>query len=165
MGTKSKNTNVEAPGVFDPRWKWKEGVLTGVAASVVMGAMIAVTNTDQLGLVAALYGFPESIGASLVVHLFHGAIFGALFAAIHSDPAFHRATDRPAKGALAGMAFGVVLGVVGAGLIMPMWVQSIGLDSSMAVPHFTPLVLGWHVVYGTVLGLLFSGITGEKQLV
>jgi hypothetical protein len=165
MGTKSSSKNVEAPGVFDPRWKWKEGALTGVAASLVMGAVIAVTNTDQLGMMSGLYGAPESVGASAVLHLFHGAVFGALFAAIHSDPAFHRATDRPAKGALAGMAFGVLLGIVGAGLILPMWVQSIGIGASMSVPHFTPIILGWHVVYGTVLGLLFSGITGEKQLV
>jgi hypothetical protein len=35
----------------------------------------------------------------------------------------------------------------------------------MMVPNFQPVVLGWHVVYGAVLGLLFSGITGQKQLV
>lgn len=87
-----------------------------------------------------------------------------LFAGIHSNPAFHQATDRPIKGAVAGKAFGILLGIVGAGLLMPMWVQNIGLSASMTVPNFTPLVLGWHVVYGAVLGLLFSGITGTKRL-
>lgn len=165
MGTKSKNPGVEIPGVFDPRWKWKEGAVTGVAASIVMGAVIAVTNTSELGIVAGLYGGPDSVGASVAVHLLHGAVFGILFSAIHSDPAFHRATDRPSKGALAGTAFGIVLGLVGAGIIMPMWVQSIGLSSTMMVPNFDPVVLGWHVIYGGVLGFLFSGITGQHQLV
>jgi len=164
MATDSKHGTVDAPGVFDPRLRWKAGILSGAVASIVMGVLIVFTGSNELGLIAGLYGAPQTVGASAVVHVFHGVLFGLLFAAIQSDPALHHATDRPVKGTLVGTVFGIVLGIVGAGLILPMWVQSIGLDSTMTVPHITPLVLGWHIVYGAVLGLLFSGTTGEHRL-
>lgn len=147
---------VETPEAFEGTLAWKGGAVAGFAAAIVMGVAISIVELDTLQLaIAGLYGFEGSLAAGWIAHLAHGTLFGLIFAGILSDPGLHRIDDWAWKSAVAGVVYGLVLAVLGAGIIMPMWQGVVGLPTPEAIPNVTTPTVLWHVVYGVVLGGLF----------
>ncbi|WP_254534800.1 histidine kinase [Halomarina litorea] len=145
-----------APGEFDVAWAWKGGAVAGLAATVVMGAVITVVDLPTLrGAIAGLYGFEGSLVAGWLAHLVHGTLFGVLFAWLLSDPGLYRVHEWVWKSVLAGVVYAVVLAVVGAGIVMPIWLDAVGVAAQPGIPNVTTASLVWHIVYGVVLGALF----------
>lgn len=149
-------------GVADPfeaRWAWKSGAVAGLVATVAMGLAITATDLSTLRLaVAGLYGFEGSLLAGWLVHLAHGTVFGVVFAAVLSDPGLFRLTERRWKTTLAGVVYGIVLAVGGAGVIMPIWLGVAGVSVPATVPNVTVPILWWHLLYGAVLGAVFPSV-------
>jgi len=154
MGIEDERT--ELPAAFDGSWAWRGGAVAGAIATVAMGVAISLMDLELLRVaIAGLYGLEGSLAAGWIAHLVHGIIFGLIFAAFLSDPALYRVEETLWKSVVAGVVYGVVLTVVGAGLIMPMWLSAVGFQTPPSMPNVTLPSLVWHLVYGTVLGLLF----------
>lgn len=126
-----------------------------------MGVAIALTDLATLGVaIAGLYGQEGALLAGWVAHLTHGTLFGVVFAAILSDPGLYRVSEWVWKSVASGVVYGLVLAVVGAGVVMPIWLSAVGFATPPAIPHVTLPLLGWHVLYGLVLGVPFPFVDG-----
>lgn len=134
---------------------WKGGALAGIAGGVVMGAMMSVMMAPVLEMaIPALYGIAGPAGAvGWVIHVSHGAVLGVAFVGIlQAKPGLGASTG---KSAGAGAAYGVVVWVLLAAVLMPVWLGAVGFGGAPPVPNFNPMSLVAHVVYGVVLGAVF----------
>jgi len=59
--------------------------------------------------------------------------------------------------AVLGAAYGVVLWLVAAPVLMPLWLGALGLDAQ-SVPNLDAASLAGHLVYGVVLGAAFAAV-------
>lgn len=122
------------------------GALAGLAGGVVFGAMMQAMG--MIGMVAELVG-STSIAMGWGVHLLNSAIIGGIFGAAASS------VRSWASASAAGVVYGVVWWVLGALLIMPLW---------LGMP---PLLIGetqwWslvgHLMYGLITGVSFYALT------
>lgn len=140
---------------------WKAGAAGGIAGSLVMGLLIIAMNTAVIAVaIPSLYTLapPPNPVVGMVVHLFHGAVLGVIFAGIV------RAISFESTGRIVGLGvvWGCVTWVALAGLLMPTWLAAVGSPASPPFPNFAPPSLLWHVVYGVVLGGVF--IATEDRL-
>ncbi|ELZ76342.1 histidine kinase [Haloferax larsenii JCM 13917] len=130
-------------------------VITAAAALVSGVAMGAVSEllTDSFAIIGALYGV-MNVGVGWVTHLFHSVVFGLLFAAAvcNSDP--WGATRSPAVMTGLGVAYGLFLWFFAAGIVMPLWLQLVGIDATVPTLEIPSLVA--HAVWGAVFGSLFG---------
>lgn len=150
----------ERASPFDAEWALKGGAVAGMVAAAVTAVAILVVDLPTLRqAIAGLYGSEGSLAVGLLAHLVHGTAFGILFAAILSDPVLYRVSEEPARCLGAGVVYAVVLAVAGAGVIMPMWLGIVGFADPPALPHVTAPMLGWHLVYGVVLGAAFPWVS------
>lgn len=141
---------------FETTWSWRAGALAGLVATVVMGVTISLTDLATLQeAIAGLYGQSGSLVVGWAAHLVHGVLFGLLFAAVLTDPSLYRVSDRIHVSLVAGVVYGLVLAVVGAGIVMPMWLSAVAYSGVVPVPNVTVPLLVWHLIYGAVLGVVF----------
>jgi hypothetical protein len=135
---------------------WQAGVVAGIAGGVVMGVLVSLMNPPTLEVaIASLYGLAGSGIAGWTAHLSHSAIFGVVFAALVAQPSLRSYGERIGTGAAFGVGYGVVLWVVAAALVMPIWLSAVGSPASPPFPNFATPSLLWHVVYGGVLGAVY----------
>ena len=139
---------------------WRAGVASGIAGGLVMGALMIVMNVGVIAVaIPSLYTLapPENPLVGLVVHVSHGATLGVAFAGL----AGLLGADGVAKRVGLGVGWGVVTWVGFAALVMPVWLRAVGSPASPPFPNFAPPSLLWHVVYGLVLGGVYS-IAADK---
>lgn len=144
--TETRTDERDAPG------NWKAGVVAGLAGSFVMGVLISLTNAAVVAVaIPALYGLapPPNPLAGWFVHMSHGAVFGVLFAALVGALGYG---DDATRSAGLGVAYGVVVWIVAAALLMPLWLGAVGFAGAPPFPNFAAPSLLWHAVYGAVLG-------------
>jgi hypothetical protein len=148
-------TSLEAVQSLDEAWP--AGVVAGVAGAAAMAVLLtAVAPPVIYGAIPGLYGLSGPV-AGWTVHLTHGGAFGVLFAALTLGAVSRR-------GVLAiGFGFGVVLWFVGAGAIMPIWLQSVGFPGAggLSLPNLEPVTLVGHLVWGGVTGALFPALVAR----
>lgn len=155
-GSNAVATDVEA---FEAPVHWRPGASAGFIATAVMGVAIMAVDLPTLrSVIPGLYGLSGSLLAGWVAHLAHGTLFGMVFAAVLSDPGLHRLVEWRWKTTAAGLVYGTVLAVAGAGIIMPVWLGVVGFPTPPAIPHVTAPMLAWHLVYGVVLGAVFHAL-------
>lgn len=131
-------------------------MLAGLLATVVMGIAISTMRLETLRLaIAGLYGSEGSLAVGWAAHLVHGTIFGGIFTAVLADPGLYGLTRWRWKTLVAGVVYGLVLAIVGAGIIMPIWLGVIGFPTPPELPNVTVPMLVWHALYGAVLGLVY----------
>lgn len=140
---------------------WKGGALAGLIAGLVMGALIWMMNDAVIAVaMPALYGLapPPNPIAGWVVHLFHSAVFGMIFAGLLRTEALADTLGSVTKSAGLGIVYGVVIWVVAAALVMPLWLQTVGFAGAPPFPNFAVPSLLWHAVFGVVLGALVPSV-------
>lgn len=163
MGAQPTQEETEPPTPFFTRWAWKRGAVAGFVAAFAMGlAMMLVDESVLRATIAGLYGASGNLLVGWVAHLSHGTLFGLLFAAVLSDPILYHVTESIRKAVSAGVGFGLVLAVAGAGIVMPMWLSAVGATEAPTIPYITGPLLIWHGIYGAVLGWLFVALGGEE---
>ncbi len=135
--------------------EWIAGAVAGTVATVAMGFVILATSGELFATVAGLYGQAGEPVAGMVAHAVHGAVFGVVFAVALADPRLKKATRGRRRSAVAGLGYGLVLAVVGAGIVLPIWAVALDLDAG-GIPYITASSIAWHVVYGLVLGVAFA---------
>jgi len=144
---------------FRRQWAWRGGAAAGFAATVAMGIAISLMQVPALRVaIAGLYGFEGSLVVGWVAHLIHGSLFGVVSAAMLADPGLYRLGEWVRKPVVAGVVYGLVLSVVGAGTVMPIRLGVAGVSMATSIPNVTVPLLVWHVVYGVVLGGLFPSL-------
>lgn len=156
MTTRNDLEPSEAVSPFEARWAWKGGALAGLIATVMMGLAISAVELSTLRIaIAGLYGFEGNLVVGWVAHLAHGTLFGIIFAGVMADPGLHGVSNWVWKTVIAGVVYGLVLAILGAGIIMPIWLGVAGFPTPPSIPNVTVPLLIWHGIYGVVLGSLF----------
>jgi len=152
--------------VQNPVDRLSHGVFGGLVAGLAMGVMVQLV-LGRMTAIGALYTLGEpSLTVGWVAHLFHSALFGALFAVAGGPQLVARLAARspvgdslngnslggyPA-GLLGGVAFATALWAVNIGFVWPVWLGTVGLGGP-PVPNFAVQPLVGHLVYGALLGL------------
>lgn len=153
---------VRTPTPFRSAVQWRSGASAGFVAAVLMAVVISVGSLPVLrDAIAGLYLLEGSLFAGFVTHVVHGTLFGVVFAIVLADPGLYRLTDWAWKTVAAGIVYGFLLAVGGAGILMPIWLDAVGFASPPAIPNVTVPVLTWHVVYGTVLGAVYYALESD----
>jgi two-component system OmpR family sensor kinase len=152
-------TNVDAAaatvGVEYPALR--RAVAAGLGAGVVMGGLYWATS-DALPVIGALYGV-ESVAVGWITHLFHSVVFALLFVAGASRSGLGSRVNRPLGASVAGLAWGVTLWLVAAGLIMPLWLRGVGVPATL--PNLPRIGLVGHGLWGVTLGLGYVLLGGR----
>jgi len=138
-----------------PPGRWEVGTIGGVLGAAVMGVLVLAMNPPTLAIaIPSLYGLapPPSPAAGLFVHISHGAVLGVVFAGLVGI------LDLDSRGSLvgAGIVWGVVTWIGLAAVVMPVWLSVVGSPASPPLPNFAMPSLLWHVVYGLVLGSVYT---------
>lgn len=138
------------------RVEWQAGAIGGLVAGVVMGGMLQMMMTPVITkAIPALYGM-DGMVMGWVAHLFHSLIFGLIFAGIvMATPQLRGYADKVTTSTGLGIAYGVIIWVVAAAIVMPIWLSAVGFPGAPPLPNFNPMSLVGHVVYGALLGVLF----------
>ncbi|WP_280535409.1 HAMP domain-containing sensor histidine kinase [Halopenitus sp. POP-27] len=143
------NPLVESVSVTFPNLR--RAVVASLVAGLAMGLFFQATS-GLLPVIGALYGVERPV-VGWITHLFHSVVFGLLFAAGCSWSRLRRHARNPVSVGMVGLLWGLVLWLVAAGLIMPVWLSLVGLPS--ALPNLSTLGLVGHVLWGAVLGTTF----------
>ncbi|WP_435186497.1 ATP-binding protein [Halobellus sp. EA9] len=131
-------------------------IVAGLVGGVAMGAYFQLT-AGVLPVIGSLYGI-ESPLVGWITHLFHSAIFGLLFAAGVAAPGLRRYASWPGGSGVLGLLWGVVLWLVAAGILMPLWLQLLGIPA--ALPNLSVIGLVAHAIWGTVMGITHPLVSG-----
>lgn len=129
------------------------GAIAGIAGGVVFGMLMAMM--DMLPMVGMLIGVDNAV-VGFLVHLVNSAVIGAIFGVLAWGVA---GKIGPVLGA--GMVYGVIWWVLGALILMPLWL-SVTADPVMSDMVFVVgndqwLSLMGHVIYGLITaGVLFG---------
>ena len=122
----------------------------GAAAGLVGGALFGMMMT-AMGMMEMVAGLVESssVAVGWLVHLVISAIFGAVYALVLGRP-----TTSYGRGVGLGLAYGLVVWVVGPLLVMPLW---------MGMPPFVieqPQLMSMmgHAVFGLAVGLAYRAL-------
>ncbi|MFC6837440.1 histidine kinase [Halomarina ordinaria] len=145
----SQQVRTETPVQQPTNDAWRAGVLAGILAGAVMGVLLTVQMTPVIEVaIPSLYGLEGGL-AGWVVHVAHGAVLGVGFAALVRAAGVETTV---ARSLALGLAYGVVLWVVLAVLVMPVWLGAVGAPMVPPLPNVDPMSLVGHLVYGAVLG-------------
>jgi hypothetical protein len=133
----------------------------GLVAGVVMGLTLWGLG-DGLAIIGALYGI-ESPVVGWITHLFHSVVFALLFVALTSWPPLRDRTGSVLPVTALGVAWAVVLALVAAGVLMPVWIGAVGVGD-LVFPNVTETGVLGHILWGFVLGATY-GLLREHDTV
>lgn len=129
-----------------------------VAAGVLMGWLLHAVS-GAMPVIGALYGVASPV-VGWITHLFHSVVFGLMFVAM--VPAAPGRDDWSWRLAGPGVAWGVVLWLVAAGVVMPLWLRGVGVPAPL--PNLDPVGLVGHVVWGGALALGYAALSRSDPL-
>jgi uncharacterized membrane protein YagU involved in acid resistance len=134
------------PGVIA---RIENGALAGLAGGLLFGLLMAMTG--MLPTVAGLVGSENAV-VGFGVHLVNSAVIGAIFGLLAWGFA-----DKVWRTIGAGLAYGVVWWVLGALIVMPLWL-GITMDSTMRDMVLTVEADQWmslvgHAIFGVTAAL------------
>ncbi len=127
-----------------------------VAGGVMGGAIQAMSGT--VPVIGALYGVPDPL-VGWITHEFHSVVFGLVFAGLLTGlPGAY--AGRLAARVAVGVGWGVVLWLVASGIVMPVWLNLVGIPAT--VPSVTRTALATHLLWGATLAVVYHA--GERWL-
>lgn len=144
--------------------RWPAGVAGGLVGGAAMAVLVSLMNPPTLTVaIPSLYTLapPPNGVLGWVVHLSHSAVFGVGFAAVARVSPVDCETSP--RSVVAGTGYGVVVWVVAAALLMPVWLGAVGSPASPPFPNFAPPSLLWHAVFGAVLGAVYPAAVDRLQ--
>ncbi|ELZ87170.1 hypothetical protein C453_02429 [Haloferax elongans ATCC BAA-1513] len=133
---------------------WQAGVVAGAVAAVVMGAMMVVQMRPVLEVaIPSMYTLMGG-AAGFSIHVAHGAVLGVAFAGVAGVVDL----DSTPKSLGLGVGYGIVLWVVLAVLVMPVWLSAVGSPANPPLPNVSTTSLVGHIVYGAALGVAYPAV-------
>ena len=133
--------------------------VASIVAGTLMGLLLQAA-TGNIAVIGALYGVAD-IGVGWLTHLFHSVVFGVGFVAAFSGRRLRQYRDSPLGAVAVGVGYGVLLWLVAAGFVMPVWLNAVGVDA--AVPTLNAVSLAGHTVWGAVLGGGFVAVSARRE--
>jgi hypothetical protein len=133
---------------------WQAGAVGGIAGAIAFGALMAVQMPAMLEMgIPAMYGLEGGL-VGWIIHVSHGAVLGVVFAAVlavagQSQRGVIRTTAL-------GLAYGVVVWIGLAVIVMPIWLSIVGFPMAPPLPNVDVGSLVGHAVYGVVLGVAYA---------
>lgn len=132
---------------------WVVGSISGLLAGAVFGAMM---GAGMMETVAATVGMEGNVAVGWTVHSIISVVFAAVYVAAVSFGQLAGVAARPSTGGVVGAAYGIVVWVGGAVVLMPVLVTgSFAID-----PNWASLV--GHVVWGVALGVLYPVLLAHE---
>ena len=121
--------------------------LVALGAGAIMGGYVQLT-VGAMPIIGALYG-AENVVVGALTHEFHSLVFGLVYAAILGavPPSYG---DGWSGRVGMGVAWGGALWLVASGIIMPVWLNLVGMPAPL--PDLGLHSLGAHLLWGGVLG-------------
>ncbi|MFT4890642.1 MAG: putative membrane protein YagU involved in acid resistance [Halobacteriales archaeon] len=153
--TSAETAFENAPG------NWKAGVLAGLVGGAVFGVLLSIRMTPVIEVaIPSMYGFAPPPNGTLgwIVHMSHAAVLGLVFAGVVRVVGLNDTSARTQVAA--GLAFGVVLWIVLAALVMPVWLDAVGSPADPPLPNFNTTSLVGHAVYGVAVGAAYAALEG-----
>ncbi|WP_435334408.1 DUF6789 family protein [Haloarchaeobius sp. TZWWS8] len=136
---------------------WEGGVVAGLVAGAVFGILMTIMMRPTIeNAIPALLGMEGGL-AGWIIHMSIAATLGVVFAALlETIPSIGADMQ---KNVAIGMAYGAVLWVLLAVIVMPIWLQAVGFAGAPAVPNVNYTSLLGHLVYGAILGAVYPLLT------
>jgi hypothetical protein len=142
------------------------GAVGGLVGGVGMGVVFHA-GANLMPVVGALYGWPTVLGG-WVVHLLNSVLAGVLFAFVAAQPVFRDSTKTLAESVAAGVVYAAAVGLVSTGLLLPVSMTLLGIQSLpepiLPLPGAFGTVLVVvsvgvaHLVYGVLLGATYAAV-------
>lgn len=136
---------------------WSAAVAGGLVAGLGMGLIMDFVM-GAMPLIGALYGQPTAM-AGWAAHLFHSGVFALLFAVVVANTRYGTYGFAGIVGL--GVVYGILLELVAAGVVLPVWANAVGA-AELPVPFIVPIGFVTHVVYGVLLGVVFGWVTTRR---
>ncbi|MUW15181.1 histidine kinase [Halorubrum sp. CBA1125] len=157
MATETANATTDvSTGAGD----WKAGVAGGLVGGVAFGLVMAYVIPNPLlpVVIPSMYGLapPAAPFLGWVIHLSHSAVIGVGFAALVG--ARPDLADGVGKSVGLGAAYGILVWIVLAVIVMPIWLSAVGSPANPPLPNISALSAIGHMLYGVVLGGVYAGI-------
>ncbi len=148
----SQETATQTDAQTDTRLEpWQAGLLGGIGGAIAFGVMMAMMSPEMLEtMIPSMYSL-EGGPAGWFVHISHGAVLGVVFAALLGIAG--RSSVSLPVGAVGGLAYGVLVWVALAVVVMPIW-----LGMPEMVPNVDPGSLIGHAIYGLLLGIIYASL-------
>lgn len=134
--------------------------IAGIIGAAVFGLYAQALVPDFLGLVGALYGVAGNTTVGWIAHLIHGAVFGVGYAVITAINHVQPYSTDILSGAGVGLGYSIVLWLVFASIVMPLWLGTV-TTISPAVPQFDIFNLIGHAIFGVLLGGLYPWLLSQ----
>jgi len=128
-------------------------LVVALVAAILAGVVYGVASISLGGSVAGIgvfYGTSDPV-VGWITHEFHSVVFGFVFLSLLSL-APERYRDRTGTYLAVGVGWGLVLWVVAAGVVAPVWLRL--LDVPVPIPNLTGRLFATHLVWGLSLGAL-----------
>lgn len=155
MGMASTETVIRVEQPRMTKSVWAGAAVAGIAGGIIFGMMMQMMMRDVLEVaIPGLFGLGPSLALGWGIHLFNSAVFGLAYAAVVQLDPLAEYAERVTTGAGLGLGYGVIIWVVAASIIMPLWVGAM-LPMNPPVPDFNLTSLVGHAVYGLILGALY----------
>ena len=141
---------------------WKAGVVGGLVGGALFGIMLSIQMTPVIEVaIPSMYGLAPPPNGTLgwIVHMSHAAVIGVVFAGAVGLVGLDGSSAW--KQVAAGLAYGVVVWVVLAALLMPIWLEAVGSPADPPLPNFNTTSLIGHAVYGVGLGVVYAVLEGS----
>lgn len=145
-------------GIRTGKVDWLAGLIGGLLATVPFVLLqFALGAEGGIAMaIPAMYGIEgPALGVGTGIHLFHGAVLGALYAGLVSVSPLRTYAAEIGGGVGLGVAYGVLTTVVFAAVVMPVWLYVVGFQATLHVPDFSVPSLVLHIIYGVALGVLY----------
>ena len=150
------------------RPRWLDGAVAGLAGGLVFGVMMQLMSAPtpdggripMMAMVAAVVR-SDSLAVGWLYHLFNSAVIGGLFGAILGQRA-----DSFERGASLGALWGIVWWIVGALILMPLFLGMPALAPLRMAP-MRPVALAslaGHLLFGSVLGLAYVRLRRSRSV-
>lgn len=142
----------ERTGAVRDSPSWQHGVEAGLIGGLVMGVLFSLLMPPVIeNAIPALVGLSGGV-AGWVVHMSISAVFGVVFVAALTQPRLAAVAESSGGVVGLGLAYGVILWVVAAGVAMPLWLSAVGFPSPPPLPNLALMGLLTHLAFGLVLG-------------
>jgi len=131
----------------------------GLLGGVAMGGYFQLT-TGLFPVIGSLYGVAIPL-VGWLTHLFHSAIFGLLFVTGVTSTRLSRVASGPVRASALGLGWGMVLWLLAAGILMPIWLSIVGVPTS--IPNLSRAGFVGHAVWGVVVGATVWWLDGFEM--
>lgn len=156
----SVRTEQGEPGTYGvPSGRLAIAILGGLFAGVVMG-LIMHSMVGIIPVIGALYGVQEPV-IGWVTHEFHSVVFGMIYATL--------LTGAPERGQtllgrlVIAIGFATFLWLFAAGVVMPIWLNLLGLPASL--PNLTGAALVGHAAWGLTLASVYHLLRAHQDTI